>query len=397
MGHSRTIAIVIAYFTFAITAKGGDLSHAQFIWDFFKASFDERHNLVTAPFAVRMGMTLMTGAVNDRYTQRQLRNKLHLQDSVAKTSESYRRQLAALSRTGDIRIGTKVIAFGTDDFNSAFLAGSRYFNASIEKHTRLNVAHVNSVANGWAKLVTSGMVQNVLKSKDLESNTRLLLLNAIAFRGQWKHPFDVDKTKEEIFHTGDEAIRYHTEMMNLPATVLQTGVYEPLKAVAVELPFRDGTDLSLLVIMPQQLHGNATQIVQNLNQSSFEDLLSGLQPTKIGVKLPKLSFSNTVDVNAVLRNLALNVPFEWSVFQVFKNERLVLDQVKHGVSIEFDEKGARTVFDFSGTNTQSVFSANRPFIYVVIKRSTQFPLFLGNFARSAGSASSTFFKQVNNS
>ncbi|XP_055528747.1 uncharacterized protein LOC129720886 [Wyeomyia smithii] len=402
MRSGRTSIIAAVCLIFAVTAKGGDLPfETQFIWDFFKASFDERHNLITAPFMVRMGMTLMTSAVNDRYTQRQLRSKLHLQDSVTKTSESYRRQLAALSRSDNIRFGTKVITIGTDEFNPAFLAGTRYFNASIEKYPHLNATFVSGVANRWVEQVTSGMVRRVLLPRELHSNIRLLLLNAVAFQGKWKYAFDVDKTRVEQFHTGDEANRYHTEMMNLPDNFLKTGLYEPLKATGLVLPFKDESDLSLLVIMPQQQNGNLTQMVKGLNQSSFVALLGDMQSEKVQVKLPRFSFSNHLNVNAIFRNLHLNAPFEWSVFQVFKKSRLVLDRVKHGVSIEFQERGVRAAaasgFSVTTRSVPQIFFANRPFVYVIFKRSTHFPLFLGSFVHPLGSSSSSFFKHVNNS
>ncbi|XP_058460558.1 alpha-2-antiplasmin-like [Malaya genurostris] len=368
---------------------------SEFTWDFFKASFDESVNIVTSPLVVRMGMTLLSSAINDRYTLRQVREKLYLPGSITKSSEQTRRQLLVLSKDQDLVLGTKVFTFGTDELNPVFLAGTRYFDAVIEKRPQLDVTRIVTAANNWSKEVSHGLIDHVLSPQDIHANMRLLLLSAIAFRGVWQHPFDVSKTTKEFFHATSKGRRYQTDMMNLPETLLNTGIYQPLNAMAVELPFRETGGFSLVLIMPLKAEDNMTYLVQNLNDSSFKSLYNSLQPERIAVKVPRLKLSNTVNVREVFRKLQLNAPFEWSVFQVFKGEKMTLDMAKHGVSISVDESGVRAAAVSSNSlairSAPNVFTANRPFLYAIVKRSKKYPLFVGNFAFPVGKPSLNFF------
>ncbi|XP_055626057.1 serpin B8-like [Toxorhynchites rutilus septentrionalis] len=381
------VLILLVGLATTIIARDQDLFlSGNWQWKFFQAIFNERRNIVTSPFTLHMGMTLMASTVNDRYTLRQMRDKLHLEENMAKTIELYRRQLSILSRNEALAFGTKAFAIGTDEFSPAFESGAYNLNASIQRDPWMDTARLINDANEWAKLTTSGRIDSILLPRDLNPNTRFILLNAIAFRGEWENQFDVANSRQEKFHATGDSKFYMAKMMRLQQTLFPMAVYEPLKSLALELPFRDD-DFSMVLILPQ-MGVNLTQLVGNLNQTSFRELYSSLTPTKIAVKIPRISIRNTVNVNAIFRKLQLTAPFEWSVFQVFKNERLSLDKVKHSVSLEVDEKGVRaaavSAVSMVIRSEAPSFSADRPFVYAVIKKSQQFPLFIGNYAFPIG-------------
>lgn len=298
--------------------------------------------MVLSPFVIRAGMTMMASSVNSHFTMQKLSQKLRLQGvSMAAVLEQFRRRLQLLAMDRDVRIGTKVYVYGSSDLNPNFAAGVRYFSAGVEKRAQLEIGQLIREANDWANRTTSGMVTRVVKSSDIRDNTRLLLLNAITFRSEWQHRFELKNTRKELFYSTGTGQPFMTDMMNLRSIELPYGYYEPLNALSIELPFKTGSDYSLVVIIPVDKSGNLTQLVQNLDHESFKKLQNSRIKQSVHVKLPRIKLTAEVNVNDVFRKLHLTAPFEWSVFQVFKDEKLALDKAMQTVSVEIDERGAR--------------------------------------------------------
>ncbi|NWS23370.1 ILEUA inhibitor, partial [Pachyramphus minor] len=53
--------------------------------------------------------------------------------------------------------------------------------------------------NGWVEEKTEGKIQNLLAEGILDSLTRLVLVNAIYFKGNWEKQFDKERTRERPF------------------------------------------------------------------------------------------------------------------------------------------------------------------------------------------------------
>ncbi|NXV54585.1 ILEUA inhibitor, partial [Molothrus ater] len=53
--------------------------------------------------------------------------------------------------------------------------------------------------NGWVEERTEGKIQNLLAEGTLDSLTRLVLVNAIYFKGKWEEQFNKQSTREWPF------------------------------------------------------------------------------------------------------------------------------------------------------------------------------------------------------
>ena len=73
----------------------------------------------------------------------------------------------------------------------------------------------------------------------ITSETRLLLANALYFKGQWMHPFSHADTYPEPFFT-DEGTSFHVHMMHASAQSFRGGVFEELNAKAIYMPYKVG-------------------------------------------------------------------------------------------------------------------------------------------------------------
>ena len=54
--------------------------------------------------------------------------------------------------------------------------------------------------NDWVEKITQSKIKDLIKPDMLNSLTRLVLVNAIYFKGDWASKFDVKKTADEVVH-----------------------------------------------------------------------------------------------------------------------------------------------------------------------------------------------------
>ncbi len=105
---------------------------------------------------------------------------------------------------------------------------------------------VRATINQWVEQQTNDKIQNLIGSGVLTPATRLVLTNAIYFKGTWFDPFDADYTEDEEFHlSAKQSIK--TPMMNRNGGYLyyDGGTFQELEM------FYAGNELSMVVLLPK--------------------------------------------------------------------------------------------------------------------------------------------------
>ncbi|KAK9166023.1 hypothetical protein Scep_001214 [Stephania cephalantha] len=67
----------------------------------------------------------------------------------------------------------------------------------------MKAVEVTKKVNSWAKKKTGGLIAEVLPPGSVDSLTRLILANALYFKGSWDEKFDASRTKKHDFHLLD--------------------------------------------------------------------------------------------------------------------------------------------------------------------------------------------------
>src|SRR5262249_10907502 len=124
--------------------------------------------------------------------------------------------------------------------------------------------------NEWVASKTAGKIAELLSPGVLDDETRLILANAIYFKGTWKFRFSNADTREAPFHVSKG------RDIQVP-TMAQTGAlrYADVKiAQVLELPYAGG-DLSMIVVLPKDVEG-LPALEANLTADGLESWLSAL-------------------------------------------------------------------------------------------------------------------------
>ena len=255
--------------------------------------------------------------------------------------------------------------------------------------------------NAWAAEKTRGGIRDIVAAGDIAPDTRLILLNAMVFTGEWADPFPPDRTREGDFETKDGPVAVKYMSMLAPLTVLgisgeaaggETGEGKALASLAV-LPFRGG-EWEMLLFAAESVE----DFLAELSPETFRAWVSGYDAKRaeeegrrrlIQVELPKFAFSSEAkDVIPTLRTMGMSRAFDQTRadFSGLAGEggSAALSLVRHKARIEVDEAGARAAAVSAAGMTKSLvehFSLRRPFVFMIRHVPTGAVAALGRVAR----------------
>jgi len=284
--------------------------------------------------------------------------------------------------------------------------------------------------NGWVEEQTNERIKDIIPQGALDDTTRLVLTNAIYFKGEWTVPFKAEQTEDRdftlaggktvktaIMHAGNlEVGRYAAfnadgTQFNTPQKIRRgqnTGLYPGKDGfAAVELPYK-GDDLSMVVIAPNSPGGLAA-LEANLTSKKVSGWVEQLAKRKVHVFLPKfkmetdytLGDSNspaTLQAMGMVRafndprNPATGADFSGMTTSTNPMDRLYISQVLHKAFVEVNEKGteaaAATAVAMMAVRSAPItvpftptFSADRPFLFLIRDKATGSVLFLGRMTQ----------------
>ncbi len=230
--------------------------------------------------------------------------------------------------------------------------------------------------NGWVEERTNEKIKDLL-SPGMLVDARLVLTNAIYFKGDWAAMFDPKLTRPSEFHvTPGETVTVETmNMRDESFRYLDTG-----DAQILELPY-EGEDLSMVIILPRtnDIHG----FEEGFTLGDYEGWLSQLEPTRLEVHLPRFKFETKYDMGGDLAEMGMPTAFTASAdFSGMSDGGLFIGHVVHQAFVEVNEEGteaaaATGVVVVESAPMLDVFNADHPFVFTIRDRGTGLMLFMG--------------------
>ncbi|KAM8705469.1 hypothetical protein ACLKA7_009857 [Drosophila subpalustris] len=257
-----------------------------------------------------------------------------------------------------------------------------------------NTAAANTI-NGWIESTTNNLIRSIVSPDALNGLTRLVLVNAIHFKGEWSPKFDETETTSEDFFL-ENGHKSKVSMMHAKKKYYFANLPE-MDAKALRLAYKD-TDLFMLIVLPN-LNEGLKQLEKKLQTASLGNITSRLSLCRVFVKLPKFKVEFEQELTAIFKELGINRLFngQAELGKMLKSsENLKVSKILHKAFIEVNEEGteagAATTMIVALRSTRpedepQEFHADHPF-YFTIYHANHGCLFVGNL-KSPDFSSST--------
>jgi serpin B len=349
-------------------------------------------NLFFSPYSISTALAMTyAGARGD--TEKQMRQVLHIAPDQQKLHSSFGKLQAQLSNAGkqdgiELNIANALWAQKGHPFLSDFLEiSTRDYLASVQQADFKTAAEAARAGiNQWVEHKTKDKIKDILPPGSLDDSTRLVLANAIYFKGTWAKPYVASKTRLEPFIISFEnqievpLMHHFDEVRYVENNDLQ----------AAEFPYKGGT-LSMVVLLPRQVDG-CSRLEARLNPDLVSGSLKEMKKQRVEIFLPKFELESDFNLNDPLIRIGMVDAFGLQAdFSGMDGTRLLyISSVFHKAWGKVDEEGTEAAAATAvGAVTSGivvepphpVFRADHPFIFFIRDTKSGSLLFLGRFTQ----------------
>ncbi|XP_072497447.1 plasminogen activator inhibitor 1 [Notamacropus eugenii] len=240
------------------------------------------------------------------------------------------------------------------------------------------------IVNDWVEKHTKGMISNLLGEGAVDQLTKMVLVNALYFKGQWKLPFPTKGTHHRLFHKSDGStasvlMMAQINKFNCTEFLTPSGHYYDI----VELPYH-GDTLSMFIAAPYEKEVPLSALTNILDAQLINQWKGNMTKLPRLLVLPKFSLESEADLKRPLENLGMKDMFRPGLADFTRlsdQEILYVSQALQKVKIEVNESGtvasSTTAIVVSARMAPQEIIMDRPFLFVVRHNPTGTILFMG--------------------
>ena len=352
-------------------------------------------NVFFSPFSIRVAFAMLHAGAKGE-TAAQISDLLGFSESIHTTLPEI---IQSLSSTGsgnyELAVANSIWAQHGPALRKDFLdliaqgydgecASVDFVNAAEATRHRINA---------WVEGKTQEKIKDLLSPGNLNALTRLVLVNAVYFQGNWASPFMKEITFDQPFFTDHGRVTVPLMSQSESVPYAEGNGFQ-----AVDLGYK-GDDLSMLILLPDQKDG-LSELEKNLSVNSLQDCIARMTVTKVNVLVPRFKVVwGSAELSGDLKSLGMTLPFgPQADFSGINGccppdpEALVVSMVLHKAFVEVNEQGteaaAATAVAMMATSMPffdrprpiPVFRADHPFLFAIRDRRSGMILFLGRLA-----------------
>ncbi len=396
MKKMKKISVLLIGFLFVLscTAQKAEVSTAEqgnsmFAFELYKQLGTEKGNVFFSPFSISSSLS-MTYAGASGETASELQNVLFFKDNTEDFHHEFKVIINKLKKKGEgnveINVANSLWAQKDYNFETPFLSTVRSNYSSpvqmVDFKESKNRESTRIKINEWVAEETNNKINDLIAEKILSDATRLVLVNAIHFKGSWKKPFKKAATKKLDFYLSAKK----TIKASFMQGVVKANYFENDFVQMVEIPYKG--DATMIIFLPKENDG-FNDLQEKFTYENYKTWSSSFTKKDIVLTIPKFKIENNFELDKTLKKMGIKTAFSKKAdFSKMTGDKdLFISKVLHKSYIEINEDGSEAaaasavVMDRKTASTElpKAFRADHPFIFMIKENTTNSILFIGHF------------------
>ena len=260
------------------------------------------------------------------------------------------------------------------------LVGTNYQEGVRQFDFRHAPEAARNTINNWVEDQTKHKIKDLLPPGSVTTDTRLVLSNAIYFKGLWESPFKKEVTKEAPFTPlGGKEV-----MVQMMHTLRPYGFAEETGLQLLEIPYKGG-ELAMIVLLPNK-GKHLEEFERSITLDKLGQWTGSLKTQKVEVFFPRFTMTSTFQLSAPLVKMGMKDAFssaDADFSGMTGRKDIFISEGFHEAFVEVNEEGteaaaATAVAMRTGSRPLTpVFRADRPFLFLIQHKPSRCILFFG--------------------
>ncbi|XP_053470801.1 leukocyte elastase inhibitor-like [Ictalurus furcatus] len=353
-------------------------------------------NVFYSPLSISSALAMVSlGAAGNTATQ--MSEVLYHNKAKDDVHVSFNKLMAKLNKAGApyaLSMANRLYGEQTYKFVEKFLKETKtHYHAELETvDFKANAESARVNINNWVEKQTKEKIKNLLQKGIVDNSTRLVLVNALYFKGSWKNQFKVRATEELPFKLNKKETK-PVQMMNQEAE-FPLAFIPDLRCKILEMPY-EGKELSMLIMLPDEIEDNTTGLEKLERQLTYDNFMEWTRPDRmdtvqVRVSLPRFKLEETYDMKELLISMGMVDAFDkgkCDFSHMSPCDDLVLSEVVHKSFVEVNEEGTEAAAATAAVNMvlcyrfpAGHFVADHPFLFFIQHKPTRSILFCGRYS-----------------
>ncbi|XP_067223916.1 leukocyte elastase inhibitor-like isoform X2 [Chanodichthys erythropterus] len=346
-------------------------------------------NVFYSPLSISAALSMLSLGAGGN-TASQMTRTLQFPEAEGEIHAGFTKLLSEMNKAGApyaLSLANRLYGEQSCRFVEKFLSDTKsLYQAELETVNFIGQADAARVnINSWVEKQTQEKIKDLLAKGDVNSLTKLVLVNAIYFKGNWERKFRKKHTRDDQFKLNkneSKPVRMMSQKAKFPLAFIPE-----MNCQILELPYV-GKELSMLIMLPNTMEDDTTGLQKLESALTYENFMEWTRPDmmdllEVKVSLPRFKMEETYNMNDLLISLGMVDAFDLQKADftgISPSEDLVLSKVVHKSFVEVNEEGTEAAAATGAVVANCLptrFCANHPFLFFIRHNPSKSVLFCG--------------------
>lgn len=355
----------------------------EFAFKIFKATKPDSSNYFISPYSLNFALAIANeGAAT---TTREEMNNLLCLKGVESRADEYQR---LYSKSAGIYLANAVWLSSEIKMNKAYKqAIEEKYHSNVFYFDKKNIPAASLEINRW---VANKTQQNITELPGLSPFSRMSILNAVYFVGEWETAFDKKNTAQRYFY-GINGVTGNVDFMKAQNFYQY---YEDADVQSLVVDYKE--NYSMIVMLPKERYG-ISKLEEKMSNEYLNEVLTLASSKEVIVSLPKFKIETEMSPKKELMKMGYGTMFsdKADFTEISHADKLKIDCITHKTFISIDEVKTEavaisrvemirigSVASMTEPQPPFVFTANHPFVFFIVDNRTRAIIFIGKYVKN---------------